>query len=147
MDKKKIPLVELYPLIKDKLDSEGEVVFKITGNSMQPFMIHDKTLVTIKKIDKKLEKHDIVFYKINDHFILHRILKIKQNHIITCGDGLTLLEHINISDIFAIVTKFQNGNKVTSVNNIFYKFKVRVWGLLRPIRKYFLYILRKVKKM
>ena len=147
MEKNKIKLEELFPLIQEKLESGGDVVFTVTGSSMLPFMKDGKTLVTIKQIDKKLKKHDIVFYKNNGKFILHRILKITSNYIITCGDGLTKLEYIKESDIFAKVVKFQNGHVLTDVKNIFYRFKVNIWLLLRPFRRYLLFILRKIKKL
>lgn len=146
MEKKKVSLNDLYPIIKDKVDEGGEVEFTITGNSMLPFMKDGKTLVTIKKIDKKLKRGDIVFYHVNNQYILHRILKVKKDYVIICGDGLLRLEYVEKNNIFAIVVRFQNGSKIIDVTSKWYFIKSRLWMLLRPIRRYLLFIYRKLNK-
>ena len=109
METTKISVHDIFPIIKERLDEGGEVVFTVTGNSMIPFMRDGKTLVTLIKVNKKLKRGDIVFYFDNNQFVLHRILRVKNNHIITCGDGLNRLEYINETNIYGIKLKLNYG--------------------------------------
>lgn len=146
METTKVLVNDIYPIIKDKLDDGGEVVFTLTGNSMLPFMKDGKTTVTIKKVENKLKRGDIVFYRVNNQYILHRILRVKKNYVIICGDGLNRLEFVEEKNIFAVLVRFQNDSKVIDINNKWYRFKAKLWMLLRPIRKYLLHFYIKFSK-
>ena len=71
---------------EDVLDKDGELVFTNVGYSMYPLIKQREDILTIVKTDN-YKKGDIILYKSNvDHYVLHRILKIKKDKIITAGD-------------------------------------------------------------
>ena len=74
------------PSFKEVLEKEGELIFTNVGYSMYPLIKQREDILRIVKTDT-FKKGDIILYKSNvDHYVLHRILKIKKDKIITAGD-------------------------------------------------------------
>lgn len=71
---------------EEVLDKDGELIFTNVGYSMYPLIRQREDILRIVKTDT-YKKGDIVLYKSNvDHYVLHRILKIKKDKIILAGD-------------------------------------------------------------
>ena len=71
---------------EDILDKDGELIFTNVGYSMYPLIKQREDVLRIVKTDK-YKKGDVVLYKSHvDHYVLHRILKIKKDKIILAGD-------------------------------------------------------------
>ena len=71
---------------EDVLDKDGELYFTNVGYSMYPLIKQREDILRIVKTNT-FKKGDIVLYKSNiDHYVLHRILKIKKDKIILAGD-------------------------------------------------------------
>lgn len=123
----------------DELLKEGRTAeFKVKGNSMLPFFKHEKTIVTLEK-PTNYKKHDVIIAKYNDLVVLHRIIKIKNNIYTLRGDGLISKEYVKINDIYGKVVSFKTNDKKIK----FYKTKVVIWLLLRPVRRLLLKFIKK----
>ena len=71
---------------EDVLDKDGELIFTNVGYSMYPLIKQREDILRIVKTDN-YKKGDVVLYKSHvDHYVLHRILKIKKDKIILAGD-------------------------------------------------------------
>ena len=71
---------------EDVLEKDGELHFTKVGYSMYPLIKQREDILRIVKTNT-FKKGDIVLYKSNiDHYVLHRILKIKKDKIILGGD-------------------------------------------------------------
>ena len=71
---------------EDVLDKDGELIFTNVGYSMYPLIKQREDVLRIV-ITNNYKKGDIVLYKSEiDHYVLHRILKIKKDKIILAGD-------------------------------------------------------------
>ena len=71
---------------EDILNKDGELIFTNVGYSMYPLIKQREDVLRIVKTDT-YKKGDIVLYKSDiDHYVLHRILKIKKDKIILAGD-------------------------------------------------------------
>ena len=71
---------------EDVLDKDGELIFTNVGYSMYPLIKQREDILRIVKTDE-YKKGDVVLYKSHvDHYVLHRILKIKKDKIILAGD-------------------------------------------------------------
>lgn len=71
---------------EEVLEKEGELFFTNVGYSMYPLIKQREDILHIKKSDV-YKKGDIILFKSQiDHYVLHRILKIKKDKIITAGD-------------------------------------------------------------
>ena len=71
---------------EDVLDKDEELIFTNVGYSMYPLIKQREDVLRIVKSDN-YKKGDIVLYKSEiDHYVLHRILKIKKDKVILAGD-------------------------------------------------------------
>ena len=146
MNKKKISLDEIYPIIKEKIDNGGTVGLPITGTSMLPLLVWGRDTVELVKCGNP-QKYDIIFYRRDDgHFILHRIVGKDENGYILCGDNQINKEYgITEKHIIAVVKTITRKGKVFSVDKFLYKLYVKLWTLILPFRNIILVPLRKIK--
>ena len=71
---------------EEVLVKDGELYFTNVGYSMYPLIRQREDILHIIKADN-YKKGDIVLYiSKEDHYVLHRVLKIKKDKIITAGD-------------------------------------------------------------
>ena len=79
--------METHTKFEDILDKDGELFFTNVGFSMYPLIRQREDILHIVKTNNPYKKGDIVLYKSNiDHYVLHRILKIKKDQITCAGD-------------------------------------------------------------
>ena len=95
---------EMVGLIEEVISSDGEFRLYPKGTSMLPLIRQGKDSVILVK-PSLLSKGDIILYKReNGQFVLHRIIKIKGDDLIICGDNQSDLETgIKTSDVIAKV--------------------------------------------
>ena len=71
---------------EEVLEKDGELFFTNVGYSMYPLIKQREDILHIIRTDD-YKKGDIILFKSSvDHYVLHRILKIKKDKIITAGD-------------------------------------------------------------
>ena len=69
---------EYVSVLKQLTDDGREVSMRIAGNSMAPFLIHERDTIFFRKPEAKLKKGDMVFFKRrNGQYIMHRIHHVK----------------------------------------------------------------------
>ena len=130
------------------IDSGTEVILPVKGNSMVPFIIGGKDSVVLKK-HHSLSVGDIVLaWADNQYYVIHRIIHLYGNDITLMGDGnVAVKEHCTKKDIMGkvlYVTDGQGAGKRHYVYSTWRKITVRLWMAFLPIRKYLLYIYRKL---
>lgn len=146
VNKKRISLDEIYPVIKEKIDIGGTVQLPITGTSMLPLLVWGRDTVELIKCENP-QKYDIIFYRRDDGaFVLHRIVGKNENGFILCGDNQVQKEYgITEKHIIAVVKSITRKGKTFSVDKFSYKFYVKLWTLILPLRNIILVPLRKIK--
>ena len=131
-----------------RLVREGvSVTLPVNGRSMLPFIIGGKESVILKRATV-IDIGDIVLAWVEgNRWVVHRIIRIDSNQVTLMGDGnVAGVEHCSFADIKAIVTHVVDAKgKPHDVYNRWRMLGVKVWFHLRPIRRYLLYIYRKVK--
>ena len=71
---------------EDVLNKDGELYFTNVGYSMYPLIKEREDILHIVQ-SNTYKKGDIILFKSKeDHYVLHRILKIKKDKFITAGD-------------------------------------------------------------
>lgn len=140
MNTKQVLSSELMPIISEVI-KDRDVTFLVSGTSMRPFYVNKRTSVTLSRVNDYF-KYDVILYKYNQSYLLHRIIKIKGNKVTCQGDGTIISEVINRSDIIGVVISHQLGNKTILANNRYYRIKVRLWRYARPIRRLLLKFVR-----
>ncbi len=141
---------ELEGIITEKLSSGAHITIQPKGTSMLPLIHQGRDEVILKKPSGRLKKFDIVFYKrASGQFVLHRIIKVRKNDYILCGDNQTEYEY-NITDdmILAVVEELIIDGKTISVTDYEYlkyvkknfldKKKRRIVGKIKRIIKFIL---------
>ncbi|MBQ4425747.1 MAG: S24/S26 family peptidase [Lachnospiraceae bacterium] len=123
------------------LKENGSLTYWNRGASMRPLIRQDKDLFTVlPKTRGRCQKYDVVLYKRhNGVYVLHRILKVREDDYGILGDNTYKMEYgITDRDILGVMTAFSRGGKSwTSVESAGYRFYVRFWFAIYPLRKAF----------
>lgn len=109
----------LEPIIIEKLNSGASITIQPKGTSMLPLIHQGRDEVILKKPTSRLKKYDIAFYKrASGQFVLHRIIKVRKNDYVICGDNQRDYEY-NITDnmILAVVEKLIIDGKTIAVDD------------------------------
>ena len=134
---KTLDTVEYVSALRELTEAGQEVSLTITGNSMSPFMVHQRDRICFKKPDRPLKKGDMVFYqRDNGQFIMHRILKVTEEGYDIAGDAQIDIERgVRGDQIFAIVTKVCRKGKWIEPGDFWWDFFEKVWINFLPQRK------------
>lgn len=145
MEKRIIPNEILLPEIAALLATGKEVILKVKGYSMLPFIRHNYDSVLLRKEDT-LVVGDIVLAQTSmGGYVLHRILSIENNKITLMGDGnptgveYTTAEQVAGKAIYVI--KGEDGHRVFCYSKS-QRLKAKIWKALLPLRPYLLKIYR-----
>ncbi len=133
---KKIALADIYPVIKEQLESGGNVKLPITGTSMLPLLVQGRDFVVLT-ICEKAKINDIIFYRRdNGQFVLHRIIDIDESGYVLCGDNQWVKEYgIKDHNIIGVVTEIHRNGKAIHIDDKKYIKYYKRWLKLLPIRK------------
>lgn len=126
----------------DSLLREGrEVEFTPMGNSMRPFIESGKDSVTLIR-PNDIEVGDILLCRIDsEHFVLHRLIAINADRLTLMGDGnLQGTEQCSRADVIGKVVAIRRPD-----GSIRRPTKKQWWLKLLPIRRWLLYIHRRLK--
>lgn len=122
-------------LLNESLKKD-RLCFKALGRSMFP-LIRNGDLVTIKAVNpEKLEIGDIIFYKKDDKYLLHRLIKINHEDLLYCtkGDNLPSADlPINHEAILGILVSLKRNDHEINLNSNFYKRLGKLLSLIHPL--------------
>ena len=71
---------------EEVLEKDGELYFTNVGYSMYPLIRQREDILHIVKTDDYKKGDIVLFISDQERYVLHRILKIKKDKIITAGD-------------------------------------------------------------
>lgn len=136
---KKLELADVIDIIKDYINNKNkEAEFMPSGKSMLPIIVDGEDKVVLSKFNK-LKRLDIILYqRKSGEYVLHRIIKIENNQVITaCGDNQVFKEkNIDVSQVIGKVVKIiKKDGKVIKVDcDKKYRFKSRIIVIKRPFK-------------
>ena len=110
------------------INRDGQLIYTNVGDSMQPLIRQDRDLLIIEKSEGRLKKYDVPLYKRDSgQYVLHRILKVRKDDYVICGDNRYCKEY-GISDrhIIGVLTAVVRSGKEISVNDWRYKLYVHL---------------------
>ena len=91
-NKLELDLNQFWGLISETISSGGEFRLFHKGTSMMPLLREGKDSVLLVSPDN-VKKNDIVLYRrASGQFVMHRVIKIKGDEYIMCGDNQCILE-------------------------------------------------------
>ena len=138
---------------ENEINRSGKLVYTNVGDSMKPLIRQGKDLLIIEKADGRLKKYDVPLYRRDSgQYLLHRILKVRENDYIICGDNRWQKEYgITDRHIIGVLTAVvRNGNHAISVSSFRYRIYVHIWCDLFPLRalalRGYYYLKKRLKK-
>lgn len=138
---------------ENEINRSGKLVYTNVGDSMKPLIRQGKDLLIIEKADGRLKKYDVPLYRRDSgQYVLHRILKVRENDYIICGDNRWQKEYgVTDRHIIGVLTAVvRNGNHAISVSSFRYRIYVHIWCDLFPLRalalRGYYYLKKRLKK-
>ena len=131
--------------IEDILEKEGYYASTSVGTSMLPFL-RDRTDTVVIKKKTDYHKYDVVLYKHNNKYVLHRIIRVLDDVYHIRGDNCHYDEYIKKEDIIGALVECYRGEQKVNLNSIFYKLYVCIRVYSYPIRSVFNKIKIKIKQ-
>ena len=127
---------EYISVLRELTESGKEVSLCISGNSMMPFLIHQRDYICFKKPSGDLQKGDMVFYqRENGRFVMHRICRVKPEGFYIVGDAQVEIEGpLKREQIFGIVTSVKRKGKWIKPGDFCWDFFANIWLKLIPVR-------------
>lgn len=126
---------------EEVLEKHGQLVYTNVGDSMWPLLREGRDLMVIdKKPQGRLKKYDAIFYKRPcGKYIMHRILKVRKDDYVLCGDNRWLRE-FGVKDewILGVLTAVVRNGKKIPVTSWKYRFYVHLWCDFYWIRAFIL---------
>ncbi len=117
---------EIWDLAEPVVSTGGEFRFFHKGTSMNPLLRQgiDSVVITAPT---NIKKNDILLYKReNNHFVMHRAIKVKKDEYVMCGDNQYEHERgIKKENVLAKVKGIYRGEEYFEVDNKEYKKYVR----------------------
>lgn len=134
---------------EEQLVENGRLLYTNRGDSMMPLIKQDRDLLVIVPAKGRLKKYDVPLYKRdNGQYVLHRILKVRDDDYVICGDNRWVKEY-GISDrhIIGVLDSVVRKGREISVNDWKYKLYVHLWCDLFPVRAFIVHVIVKLKKI
>ena len=122
---------------EDALETEGKIVAINSGKSMLPLLREKRDIMVIeKKGAERCKKYDAVLYKSGGRYILHRVIKVRENDYVIVGDNCRRLEYgITDDNILGILTAvIRDGKKELKSDSFICRLYAHIWCDFFPIR-------------
>lgn len=134
---------------EEQLAKTGKLIYTNKGDSMMPLIKQDRDLLIIEPVHGRLKKYDVPLYKRdNGQYVLHRILKVREQDYVICGDNRWSKEYgITDKHIIGVLTAVVRDGKEISVNDRKYKLYVHLWCDLFPVRAFVVHVIHKLKRI
>ena len=134
---------------EEQLAQNGKLIYTNKGDSMMPLIKQDRDLLIIKPVQGRLKKYDVPLYKRDTgQYVLHRILKVRRDDYVICGDNRWSKEYgITDRHIIGVLTAVIRKGKEVSVNDWKYRAYVHLWCDLFLVRAPIVYVVNKLKRL
>lgn len=115
--------------LEQELRAGNNCVSTTVGTSMYPMLRNRRDTVIIEPVRHELRRYDLPLYKRpNGQYVLHRILRVKEDGYVICGDHCWQKEDpVPKEWILGVVTGFYRDNTYISVKNPLYQAYVHIW--------------------
>ena len=142
-EKRIVPNEILLAAAGELLEEGKDVTLLVKGNSMLPYLHNEEDSICIRKMPS-VAVGDIVLAQIAPgHYVVHRIFALDGEAVTLMGDGnIRGTESCTKADILGTVVSFIRPSGRTVIPG-----KGRIWRAFLPVRRYILFIHRKLKKI
>jgi signal peptidase I len=104
--------------IEEGIKKNGYHLSTIVGDSMMPLLRNRRDTVKIVPVNDVLKKYDLPLYKRpTGEYVLHRIIKVKKEHYVICGDNRFLKEKVPFDWVVGVTEMIYRDDREISVTN------------------------------
>lgn len=137
---------EYVTVLRELTEQGKEVSVLISGNSMAPFLCHQRDMICFEKPKGLLRKGDMVFYqRENGQFLMHRIYRVTRQGYYLVGDAQRVIEGpLKEEQIFAVITKVKRKGHWIGPGNFVWEFFEHIWIRMVPARHLFMALYRRL---
>ena len=124
-------------VLRELAESGKTVSMRIAGNSMSPFLVHDRDYIFFTRPEREIRRGDMVFYqRFTGQYVMHRVCRIKDNSYYLVGDAQTEVEGpLYREQIFALITAVKRKGKIVRPGDFWWEFFEHIWVRLIPARR------------
>ena len=133
---------------EEEIEKSGKIIYTNVGDSMMPFIKQGRDVLVISKAEGKLKRYDVPLYKRDSgQYVLHRILKVRENDYVICGDNRWSKEYgITDRHIIGVLTGVIRNGKEIPVTDLKYRIYVHLWCDFFPVRAFIIRIRQFLKR-
>ena len=133
---------------EEEIKKSGRIIYTNVGDSMMPYIKQGRDVLVISEVNGRLNKYDVPLYKRDSgQYVLHRILKGRENDYVICGDNRWNKEYgITDRHIIGILTGVIRGGQEIPVTSRKYRIYVHLWCDLFTVRAFILRVCQFVKR-
>lgn len=135
---------------EEYIAKNGQLVYTNVGTSMLPLLREKRDLVIIgAKPAGRLKRYDVPLYRReNGQYVLHRILKVRKEDYVLCGDNRWQRESgVTDGQIIGVLKAVVRDGHTISINENKYILYVHLICDLYPIRVAVLWVRDMLKRM
>lgn len=104
--------------IEEGIKTNGYHLSTIVGDSMMPLLRNRRDVVKIVPAKGILKKYDLPLYKRpTGEYVLHRIVKVKKDHYVICGDNRFGREKVPFDWIVGVTESIFRDDLEVSIDN------------------------------
>ena len=120
---------------EEELEQNGTLVFPNKGRSMLPLLRQNRDLMVIEKRGpERLKKYDAVLFKRGDSYVMHRILKVRDQDYWIVGDHCRVGESVKDEQILGVLKQVVRDGRTIRTTDPGYRLYVHLWCDLFPLR-------------
>ena len=133
---KTLPNDIFFAEVERMIAEERQVVLRVRGNSMRPFIRSDRTRVQLSPCQpQSLKKGDIVLFRFRGRHILHRIIRRDGERFLLAGDGnYRKTETCTVNDIVAVVVAvIRPDGRTVECTSLRWRAASKIWVSFPPL--------------
>ena len=121
---------------EDEIKRTGRIIYTNVGDSMMPLIKQGRDVLVISVVNGRLKRYDIPLYKRDSgQYVLHRILKVRKNDYVICGDNRCNKEYgITDRHIIGVLSGIIRDGREIPVTDIKCRIYAHLWCDLCPVR-------------
>lgn len=121
---------------EDEIKRTGRIIYTNVGDSMMPLIKQGRDVLVISAVNGRLKRYNIPLYKRDSgQYVLHRILKVRKNDYVICGDNRCNKEYgITDRHIIGVLSGIIRDGREIPVTDIKCRIYAHLWCDLFPVR-------------
>ena len=116
------------------LSRDGKLVYRTKGISMEPMLRQNRDLVIIRVPGSRQKKYDVALYRRGGNYILHRVIRVCDDHYLIRGDNTYALETVPDTAVISVLDSFHRKGKQYKTTDRTYRLYSRFWNHIYPLR-------------